>query len=395
MKNKLQPLPITFRHPEQPDGMTDQEQAQFILETALRADEEAKRAGKTIPGFGITYSANAQQTRDCMTAYAASSDTKPLQPTISGANQAQVVGLIIAFLRQAAEAVRQGRTHRYQSLINRFRIIPITTMDADGPENFAKSKEVLRSIIYLFNYLGAGWQIYAWQNQLSHTNRFAVGGGMAKDIPGAADQNKKIIQPALRFAADIPEPSADTRLEKELEDLYIKAQEEGEKDHEFYKKYKDDSQLYKQSVAPSSPSSGFLGWLFGETKSSPAQPVKTQPQKKEAEPATATKEVTATSPQTAAVSHHALEGTLTTASHAGDPLISTFPRTSTQEQNEAFPKWLMPRNKIIPTSMDKGVHVRTEDNPSSRAHDPRLLMKGSQPKSGLDPQGTKADVLKL
>jgi hypothetical protein len=140
-------------------------------------------------GAAITYSANYGQTREIEKVYFGGGwDTKT-----TGANQAEVV--------QEMEALLGGPP--YEDLQGRFRLCPITTMNAypgDDPlENW--NEDLLRGIVTtdldrIKSYLEAGWCVLGWQNQATvndDKHPYAVGGGVAKLPAAISDQIQKTL----------------------------------------------------------------------------------------------------------------------------------------------------------------------------------------------------------
>ncbi len=131
-------------------------------------------------GAAVLYSANYGQTRAIARAY----DRGEATAGIGGANQAQVM----------SEVERALRT-THAALAGRFRIAPITTMNGYPPDELSSWNEdahlgvVRADVARVEDWLGHGWCVLGWQNQLTVGNvahPYAIGGGVTA-VPAAVD----------------------------------------------------------------------------------------------------------------------------------------------------------------------------------------------------------------
>jgi hypothetical protein len=171
--------PFLLPFSEQGKSISAEEQARRIIA------EAAQRIGVNTPGFGITYSANYNQTQTIREVYAHGI----WRTGISGANQAQVMTCI--------ETLQETE---FQSFQNKIRIVPITTMTYSDFGGWTHRQVVEQDLEAIHELLNAGWIIAAWVNQVSDPD-FAIGGGIAR-LPN--DLSDLIQQTLRKFCAEFP-----------------------------------------------------------------------------------------------------------------------------------------------------------------------------------------------
>ncbi len=166
-------------------GKTADDQAREIIR---RADELFDEGSA---GVGITYSADADQTRRIREVYAAGGwDTGT-----SGANQAEVI--------EDMEAIERGERRDLQG---RIRIAPITTMTYTDFGGKTLDQVIGEDLAAINALLADGWDVLGWVND-PDSGRYAVGGGVSAQVyardPDRAlspDQSER-IQAALAALA--------------------------------------------------------------------------------------------------------------------------------------------------------------------------------------------------
>jgi hypothetical protein len=139
-------------------------QAKQILDRVQALHKEGKQS------IGLTYSANAGETRRIAEAY----QDKNFDTGVSGANQGKVIPEIAKLLKTPA----------YQHLQQVFRIIPITTMayTTIGTKIAATDKEVGDSLTAATDFVTKGGHLIGWINQDTPNTEVAIGGGVAREV---------------------------------------------------------------------------------------------------------------------------------------------------------------------------------------------------------------------
>ncbi len=149
-------------------------QAKQILDRVQELHKEGKQS------IGLTYSANAGETRRIAEAY----QDKNFDTGVSGANQGAVIPEIAKLLKTPA----------YQHLQQVFRIIPITTMayKSRGKKVAATDKEVGDSLTAATDFVTKGGHLIGWINQDTPDTEVAIGGGVALSVQ--TDIQKRTIK---------------------------------------------------------------------------------------------------------------------------------------------------------------------------------------------------------
>ncbi len=165
---------------EHGNPVSPQQQAMRII------GEAEKRIGSETPGFGITYSANYDQTQTIRNTYSQGG----WRTGTSGSNQAEVM--------RCLETLLATEFSQWQFKI---RIAPITTMTYSDFGGLTHRQVVENDLSAIRDLLNDGWIVAGWVNQHSHPD-FAVGGGIAQ-LPRDLSQ---LIQKTLRqFCLDFPQ----------------------------------------------------------------------------------------------------------------------------------------------------------------------------------------------
>ena len=175
------PMCISF------ENASANQQAEQILNYALNLLDKQPE----LPGIGLTYSANHEQTLKIINCY----ENGDSETEINGANQANVVYMVEQFLLHHK---------KYKTLQNKFRIVPISTMNynTQGTKIPCTDQEFdvcIRNILDLFK---KQWCILGWQNQTTINNKeqpYAIGGGVARDVTPKQHTDK--IQKLLKESA--------------------------------------------------------------------------------------------------------------------------------------------------------------------------------------------------
>ena len=176
---------LVFQVKPKDGGLNNDQQAIEILKKARHL------LAVGFPVVAIIYSANEEQTRALVKAYAAGN----YMAGIDGANQAKVM--------QALEAHLGGQD--WKDLQMKVRIAPITTIPNPGTDPV---QIVNADIARIRGQLDEGWAILGWQNQNTINRQdhpYAIGGGVAGSLPAATEA---AIQDGLKsLAAAYPAPS--------------------------------------------------------------------------------------------------------------------------------------------------------------------------------------------
>jgi hypothetical protein len=171
-------FPLIYQDGSSQGGLTHDEQAERILTKSRQLLDSG------FPGVAIIYSANEQQTRGLIEAYA----DGIYKGNIDGANQAQVMNSMEEKLGEPA----------WQDLQMKLRIAPITTIP-NAPSDALRI--VKTDIERIAGQLSEGWAILGWQNQTTvgrPDHPYAIGGGV-KNLSPDVDE---AIQDGLKSLAD-------------------------------------------------------------------------------------------------------------------------------------------------------------------------------------------------
>jgi hypothetical protein len=214
-ETKLYPVTIAFKDKDNKD-ITAEKQAETMIAIGKEAVQEMKAIG-----FGYTFSANLDQTREAYKKYCNGEEVK-----INGGNQAAVVKAI------QEQIHADDKDHGVK-----FRVLPIPTCLKSGGYGAVTEKQIIFSLACIACYLGAQksvqkikksehWVIFGWKNQITGED-FAIGGGVSGQLTHA---QYNLIQSALKYFA---QGDFETKSNETLRDAYpeIKnAYEIGEKE---------------------------------------------------------------------------------------------------------------------------------------------------------------------
>lgn len=159
------------------------DQAMAIIE------EAQKRISKGSPGVAITYSANYRQTLIIRQIYYSGG----WETHTYGANQAEVMYKMEYLLRTT-----------YKELQRNLQIAPITTMTGGIPYGEKTHQEVVAiDLAYIKTLLDDNWDVLGWINKIQNPLRYAVGGGVVKNLP---QEINDFIQTTLtEYSMDYPD----------------------------------------------------------------------------------------------------------------------------------------------------------------------------------------------
>ncbi len=190
-------LPRGQLHPFRLDYEKDvpgdsQKQARAILDHAKTVLDEMPQ----LKGVAITYSANHDQTLKIFQTY----DSDQWKTGTGGSNQGSVM----------AEMETLLETEDYQSLQEKVRIAPISTMKQAGNVGVITDEEVDLCLNNLEALIKDGWQVFAWQNQDSivrEESPFAIGGGVGGEGFLSTSQSQRIQQTLLALSMEEQSPA--------------------------------------------------------------------------------------------------------------------------------------------------------------------------------------------
>lgn len=223
-----------------------EEQAKQIITIGEQTVKKMKAKG-----FAITYSANADQTRDTYLGYCSGKDID-----IKGSNQASVI----------EEIHNQIRSRDFKGDKGSFRILPISTCLHAGGIGKIKKNNIIYDLSNIACYLGAQanengehWVIFGWKNQITG-KKFAIGGGVSK----LYQADDALIQDTLQYFELVNfkhEPTEGPILEifSELKIAFELGKETGEP-LAYARSFMKDSEEEAQSSDDDNSSFGVDGW---------------------------------------------------------------------------------------------------------------------------------------
>lgn len=144
-------------------------------------DEARKRVAAGAVGVAITYSANYNQTLAIHKTYTSGG----WNTHTSGSNQAMVM----------AEMERLMGLPENSDIQMKLRIAPISTMTY--PTALTPYQYIFLDLVSIkVDLLDQGWDVLGWRNQTTPSGEYAVGGGVAGNMPSDC---KELIQSALNL----------------------------------------------------------------------------------------------------------------------------------------------------------------------------------------------------